>query len=398
MSYLAPDETNLKYSVNVPAASASSDTGDIFFQISAPTSYQWVALGEGTEMAGANMFVMYTSASGTNVTVSPRLGKGEFEPLFNPAASITLLDGSGVMNGMMIANVRCASCMTWDGGSMQYTSTSAPWIWSAKSGTPLNSDDTAYNIVQHDNMGNFNIDLTKATGGSSEDPFTAPSASSSGAIPSSTGSSASAASGSSSGGDMTMINNETIVHGVVMGLAFLIFFPSGAILINLVSFPGLIWVHAGTQIFAWILSIVGLGLGISIAQSRMQLSDAHPIIGIIVVSLLAFQPIGGYIHHLIWKKQHKKTVVTLGHIWTGRVLIILGIINGGLGLQLAANTTGGEIAYGIVAGVVGVTYLAIILISMVRKRGVPTGETGEKVAHTPGSQSSSERRIDTQPA
>lgn len=32
--------------------------------------------------------------------------------------------------------------------------------------------------------------------------------------------------------------------------------------------------------------------------------------------------------------------------------MILAVINGGLGLKLAANTTGGEIAYGVVAGVV----------------------------------------------
>lgn len=50
-----------------------------------------------------------------------------------------------------------------------------------------------------------------------------------------------------------------------MGLAFALLFPSGAIMIRLFSFKGLVWVHAGTQMLAYALAIVGLGLGIYIA-------------------------------------------------------------------------------------------------------------------------------------
>jgi hypothetical protein len=42
--------------------------------------------------------------------------------------------------------------------------------------------------------------------------------------------------------------------------------------------------------------------------------------------------------------------------------MICGVVNGGLGLKLAANTHGGEIAYGAVAGVVAVGYTAIVLL------------------------------------
>lgn len=58
-------------------------------------------------MSGSNIFVMYTSSSGNNVTISPRVGKGRSEPKFNSAAQVTLLDGSGVSNGVMTANVKC---------------------------------------------------------------------------------------------------------------------------------------------------------------------------------------------------------------------------------------------------------------------------------------------------
>ena len=58
-------------------------------------------------MSGANFFVVYTSSGGKNVTVSPRLGSGHSAPTFNSAAQVTLLEGSGVKDGVMTANIKC---------------------------------------------------------------------------------------------------------------------------------------------------------------------------------------------------------------------------------------------------------------------------------------------------
>lgn len=69
------------------------------------------------------------------------------------------------------------------------------------------------------------------------------------------------------------------------------------------------------------------------------------------------------------------------HVWFGRALITLGIINGGLGLQLSDNTRAGEIVYGIVAALVAITYVTVVLLAGRRKNstGVGTGfGRGEK--------------------
>jgi hypothetical protein len=58
-------------------------------------------------MANSNMFVVYTSADGNNVTLSPRTTSSYSAPSPNDAAQVTLLEGSGVSNGVMTANVRC---------------------------------------------------------------------------------------------------------------------------------------------------------------------------------------------------------------------------------------------------------------------------------------------------
>jgi hypothetical protein len=62
-------------------------------------------------MKGANIFVMYADASGSNVTLSPRLGVGHVEPESDTTANVTLLDGSGISNGIMTANVKCKSAL-----------------------------------------------------------------------------------------------------------------------------------------------------------------------------------------------------------------------------------------------------------------------------------------------
>ena len=110
VSTLSPKDTQITFKLNIPANTASSGSGDIFFQLSAPTSYEWVALGQGRNMVGSNIFVVYTSKDGKNVTLSPRLATRYDEPQFNRDAQVTLLEGSGVSGGRMIANVRCK----WD--------------------------------------------------------------------------------------------------------------------------------------------------------------------------------------------------------------------------------------------------------------------------------------------
>jgi hypothetical protein len=102
-TYCAPGGSGICYTVNV-AADASKD---LFFQISAPSSMAWVGLGQGSGMAGSNIFVIYADAAGTNVTLSPRLGTGEQEPMSDNTAMVSLLSGSMVSNGMMVANVKC---------------------------------------------------------------------------------------------------------------------------------------------------------------------------------------------------------------------------------------------------------------------------------------------------
>lgn len=99
-----------------------------------------------------------------------------------------------------------------------------------------------------------------------------------------------------------------------------------------------------------------------------------------VFGLLFFQPALGWIHHRAYQQTGSRVVWSHAHIWLGRILITLGIINGGLGLQLADNTTAGEIAYGVIAGLVWLVYLGVAVYGEWRRHADRKVLSGEEAA------------------
>ena len=62
-----------------------------------------------------------------------------------------------------------------------------------------------------------------------------------------------------------------------------------------------------------------------------------------------------------------------GHVFTGRAGIILGMVNGGLGLHLADARRSYLIAYGVIAGLMGLIYIGAIAFGEL-KRGRKTSQ------------------------
>lgn len=84
------------------------------------------------------------------------------------------------------------------------------------------------------------------------------------------------------------------------------------------------------QIFATVVCV--LGLVIAIAFSAMDpeydtFDRGHQIIGILAVVALFIQALLGYQHHRNYKKTGQRTVVSHFHLWIGRAVIVLGILN-----------------------------------------------------------------------
>jgi hypothetical protein len=190
-----------------------------------------------------------------------------------------------------------------------------------------------------------------------------------------------------------------LIHGILASTAFVIFMPFGAIIIRGSSFKNLIWLHAGWMIFAYTFALAALGMGVWLAHLIHAFDRIHSIIGLAVIGAALLQPITGLVHHLRYKRTGSRNPASYLHIWLGRAIITLAIINGALGLQLATphqpNSKTGEVVYAVVAGVMWLAWMVIILISFIKSRGVKEGETsdGEKqsldVAHSTGTGSNS---------
>ena len=126
----------------------------------------------------------------------------------------------------------------------------------------------------------------------------------------------------------------------------------------------------------------------------------------------------GTVHHVIYKERTQnvqagrptkppgRTAPGHIHVWLGRLLIVLGIINGGLGFRLASRSpiqtntslTKAKIAYAVVAATMFLLYLMISVASsgtrmlrtrheevsrseeiVLNKRGLPSYEESEEL-------------------
>jgi hypothetical protein len=155
---------------------------------------------------------------------------------------------------------------------------------------------------------------------------------------------------------------------VIACIAFVALFPIGGILIRVASFSGLLWVHAAFQGFGFLFYIVAFGMGVYMATTLDYMNKAHPIIGIALLIVLLFQPVFGFMHHKLFNKYIRRTLWSHVHIWHGRVAILLGMVNGGLGIQLAGDASSGQkIAYAAVAAIMGLLYIGAAIFGEIKR-------------------------------
>ncbi|KAL7793767.1 hypothetical protein V8C37DRAFT_377276 [Trichoderma ceciliae] len=147
-------------------------------------------------------------------------------------------------------------------------------------------------------------------------------------------------------------NRERNAHACLMSIVFIVLYPLGAISIHLpidrIPFlkntylrKKVTAMHVPIQLIAFSMMTGGMALGIKVAQYVGFLRDpvhAHVVIGFIVVcTIILFQPFLGIMQHRHFKKTGGKSKFAYLHRWIGRGSVLLGMINTGLGFQLAQN-------------------------------------------------------------
>ena len=137
------------------------------------------------------------------------------------------------------------------------------------------------------------------------------------------------------------------------------------------------------------LFVIAAGLGIWLARTFPNVwNDTHTRLGLAVLALALFQPVFGTLHHRLFKRRAAdatagratkapgRTSFGRIHIWLGRSLILMGTVNGGLGIRLAgksplqssSTTTKAATAYGVVAGAMFALYFILVVLFEIRRR------------------------------
>ncbi|KLU84137.1 hypothetical protein MAPG_03182 [Magnaporthiopsis poae ATCC 64411] len=383
-----PNGKGVCYSIGVPKSSASSGSGTLYMQIRAPSTFSWVALGTGSGMPNANIFLMYQDGNG-NVTVSPRQGTRYTPPELDTsstAARLELLAGSGISadGSSMTANIACTNCQSWSGGSMSLADTQTKWVGAWAGGKSLSTKDKNARISIHDDTTVFTLDLSKAATQSEGNPFL-----DAGSGPG-TGNNNNGGSGGGSGDvsfESTGPSKMLIAHGLIMALLFVVLFPLASMAMPLF---GKWKLHGGIQTFNFILMWIGFALGVVMAkQFGMLFKDTHTTLGTVVVCLLILQPFLGYAHHMHYVKHQRRGLVSYVHIFWGQSLMVIGVVNGGLGLQAMSADSKLIIAYAVVTAVVFALYIAVKVFTIFRAR---RSQPGDKEASSPTADDAARRR------
>lgn len=352
----------LCYSIGVPEVVASTGSGNTYFQITAPTSLTWAGMGTGRVMSGSTMFIIYEDGTG-NVTVSPRTASGHSEPSYDSSIDIELLAGSGVSGGSMTANFLVS---TGDLG-VDISSSSSSWIAGWRTGSSLDSSSPSASIREHSDYTRWEFDLTQAAVTDDSNPFVESDGDSTNGNTEPGSDSGSGDSGVVDGSESSGTSTKTLVyiHAFVAGIAFVIVMPFASLLMPLL---GKWYIHAGFQLVAFVMTWVGFGLGVKVANDYgMLFEQTHTILGTVVICAMVLQPAFGWFHHLHFIKHQGRGAISYVHVWYGRILMALGVINGGLGLELAQAENGYKIAYGAVSAIMFIVYAIGKTASSMRK-------------------------------
>ncbi|KAG5926302.1 hypothetical protein E4U42_003449 [Claviceps africana] len=328
-TFISPDN-HVAFAFTVPQTDDFKYPESTFFSIRVPNQYSWGAVGLGSDdMKGALYFIIYQSDNGTSVTFSPRVAYDNSEPTYwDDMQYIVVHNATGIFDGYMHFTAMCTSeCRSWNrrdtnGGWLDVSSPSQKAIYAVGPSEPLMSDSQSAPLKFHQEFGVFSIDMGR-TRGAADAPVLNKDSQNEGTqlVYQQTGKS----------------DYKATLHGT-----FMIFFIVGMMNFGVVLLRACGWAkwHALNQCIATLGVLSGLVLGIltSLLYNRSRaFRDSHQVVGFIIVALILLQLGLGVKHHLEYTKTRASTLFSKIHVWTGRVILFLALINSFSGFALAQN-------------------------------------------------------------
>lgn len=354
----------------------SSNDYDMYMSmhVTRSSALGWTALGTGSMMAGSLMFIVYGDPFSTGheaPTVSIRTIDGHHQPRVltqadTGGASIRLLQTDWVPVNVSdvddshttssdIASVStakvalvCYSCGKWPGAPITTDASAQPWIWAWNDKQEFDdySDDVHLKVHGHHassgGWGRFYVDMARSINNDTSTPSSPP------IRPGVT-----ALGASDIPGGWNWMNPAVYIHGFLMSAAFMIFFPAGVIAMRSGS-PKSFRYHWILQLLSSIFVLIGTAIGLIRAH---KIDSVHHYIGIIVAFCSIVQIGLGWRHHIVFVRIQTRQWASHGHIWLGRLFLLLGWANIIIGLLLTGH---GWSLVSLAASLISVVALALV--------------------------------------
>ncbi|KAL4733823.1 hypothetical protein BDV11DRAFT_209915 [Aspergillus similis] len=312
---------------------ASSESHDMYMsmRVTRSSALGWTAVGTGSVMAGSLMFIIYGdpfSSEHEAPTVSLRTIDGHHQPKLVSQADIggadlrllqadwvpvssTEADDKSVASkrdSVSVAQVAivCYSCGKWHGAPISAGATAQPWIWAWNDFQEFDNYTEDVHLKMHEHhaedggWGRFYVDMARSISKDSSPPSIPP------IRPGIT-----ALGVSDIPGGWSWLNPMVNIHGFLMSAAFLILYPAGIVAMRSGSSKSFKY-HWIIQLFASLFVLIGGAIGLIRAH---KIDSFHHFIGLTV----------------------RRQWASHGHLWLGRILLLLGWMNVITGLLLTGH-------------------------------------------------------------
>lgn len=156
------------------------------------------------------------------------------------------------------------------------------------------------------------------------------------------------------------------IHAALSVLGYLVLMPLGVVILRFLDSVRWHWV---TQVIASIIAIAGGVIGFAVANSfydSKKNAEGHKGFGIVVLIATGVQVLLGWWHHWNVKRKGHGTFFGIIHRYFGWVVMVAGIANAAVGLDLVVSTTG-VIVYIVVAYIFLVAVFAAVIFIKWRK-------------------------------
>lgn len=304
----------------------TSHGNDLYIALSALPSVSgggWLAVGSGDHMADSLMFILWADEKRNNVAVSVRTSLTHTEPYLDKALpQVNVLEATASKHSAHKVLLVCYSCDQWTTIDMQKEK--HPWIWASNHLDEFQTSDANQHISSHQLHDSFYVDMTNIPSTSQNSKITY--------LPKIEGSINSGTWDKNHSSSKSSKLGIAFWHGATMLVAFMGIMTPSAIHKRWRSNGSF---HVMSQSLGVLFTTAGLMLGVFAFRSSSMSAGPHQLVGSVIAVLIMLQV---YLGSQIYGRDLEHSAQNRAfHKWSGRCILILGIADCGLGLELAGT-------------------------------------------------------------